>query len=46
MEHIRGFIQSHFMPSLGKCPRRIAPVAAMVIVVGVSKNHNTQQGFS
>ncbi len=30
MEHICGFMQSHYMPSLGKCPRRIAPAAAMV----------------
>jgi hypothetical protein len=29
MERIRVFMQSHLMPPLGKCPRHIAPVAAM-----------------
>jgi hypothetical protein len=46
MKRIRGFTQSHWMPSLGKCPCRIAPAAAMVIVIGMSKNHNTQLGFT
>ncbi len=30
MERICGFMRSHKMPPSGKCPRRIAPVAAMV----------------
>jgi hypothetical protein len=30
MERICGFMQSHYMPPLGKCPRRIAPATAMV----------------
>jgi hypothetical protein len=30
MEHIQGFTRSHWMPSSGKCLRRIAPAAAMV----------------
>jgi hypothetical protein len=30
MEHICGFMQSHWMPPLGKCLRRIATVAAIV----------------
>ncbi len=30
MEHVQGFIWSHWMPPLGDCLRRIAPVAAMV----------------
>jgi len=30
MEHIQGFTQSHWMPPLGECLRRIAPTAAMV----------------
>ena len=30
MEHIQGFIQSHWMPPSGECLRRIAPTAAMV----------------
>jgi hypothetical protein len=30
IEHIQGFTQSHWMPPLGKCLRRIAPAAAMV----------------
>jgi hypothetical protein len=46
MKHIRDFMQSHWMPSLGKCLRRIAPAAAMVIVVGMSRKHNTQLGFT
>jgi hypothetical protein len=46
MKRIRGFTRSHWMPSSGECPCRIAPAAAMVIVVGLSKNHNTQVGFT
>jgi hypothetical protein len=34
------------MPSSGVCPHRIAPAAAMVIIVGMSKKHNTQLGFA
>jgi hypothetical protein len=30
MKHIQGFIQSRWMPSLGKCLHCIAPAAAMV----------------
>ena len=30
IEHIQGFIQSHWMPLLGECLRLIAPAAAMV----------------
>ena len=30
IEHIQGFTQSHWMPPLGECLRRIAPTAAMV----------------
>jgi hypothetical protein len=30
MERIRGFMRSHQMPPSGKCPRGIAPAAAMV----------------
>jgi hypothetical protein len=45
MKRIRGFMQSHWMPSSGEYPRSIAPVATMVIVVGVSKKHNTQLDF-
>jgi hypothetical protein len=46
MKRICGFTQSHWMPSPGKCPRCIAPAAAMVIVVSVSKDYNTQLGFT
>jgi hypothetical protein len=46
MKRIRGFMQSHWMLSLGECPCRITPAAAMVIVVGMSKNHNTQLEFT
>jgi hypothetical protein len=45
MKSIRGFMRSHWMPSLGKCPRRIDPAAAMVIIINVSKKHNTQLDF-
>jgi hypothetical protein len=31
MDHIQCFTRSHWMPSSGKCLRRIAPAAAMVI---------------
>ena len=30
IEHIQGFIRSHWMPPSGECLRRIAPAAAMV----------------
>ncbi len=30
IEHIQGFIWSHWMPLSGECLRRIAPAAAMV----------------
>jgi hypothetical protein len=30
MERIRGFMQSHYMPPSGECPRHTAPAAAMV----------------
>jgi hypothetical protein len=30
MEHIQGFIRSHWMPPSVECLRRIAPAAAMV----------------
>jgi len=30
MEHIPGFIRSHWMPPSGKCSHRIAAVAVMV----------------
>ena len=30
MEHIQGFIQSHWMPPTSKCLRRITPAATMV----------------
>ncbi len=30
IEHIQGFIRSHWMPPLGECLRHIAPTAAMV----------------
>jgi hypothetical protein len=46
MKGIRGFTRSHWMPSSDKCPRRIAPAAAMVIIIGMSKNHKTQLGFT
>jgi hypothetical protein len=46
MKHILGFMQSHWMPSSGECLRHIAPAAAMVIIVGGVKKHNTQLGFS
>jgi hypothetical protein len=39
MEHIRGFMQSHYMPPLNECLRRIAPVAAMVDDFKQNKKH-------
>ena len=30
IDHIQGFIRSHWMPPSGECLRRIAPAAAMV----------------
>jgi hypothetical protein len=35
MERIGGFMQSHYMPPLGVCSRRISPADAMVIAVAV-----------
>jgi hypothetical protein len=46
MKLIRGFTQSRWMPSLGKCLRHIAPAATMFIIISVSKKHNTQLGFT
>jgi hypothetical protein len=44
MAHIQGFTWSHWMPLLGKCPRRIAPAAAKVINFGCKhKNTNKTQ---
>jgi hypothetical protein len=35
MEHISGFMQSHYMLPLGVCLRRIGPADAMVVAVAV-----------
>jgi len=35
MEHIGGFMQSHYMPPSGVCLRRIGPTDAMVITFAV-----------
>jgi hypothetical protein len=35
MEHIGGFMRSHYMLPLGVCSRRIGPADAMVIAVAV-----------
>jgi hypothetical protein len=35
MEHIGGFMRSHYMLPAGVCSRRIGPVDAMVIAVAV-----------
>jgi hypothetical protein len=44
MEHIQGFIQSHWIPPLVECLRRIAPVAAMVDeFVETTQNTNKTQ---
>jgi hypothetical protein len=45
MKRINGFMRSHYMPPSGECPRNIAPVAAIVVVVGMRKKHNTQLAF-
>ncbi len=42
--HIQGFIWSHWMPLLGKCPHSIAPADAKVINFGCKhKNTNKTQ---
>jgi hypothetical protein len=43
MEHISGFMQSHYMPPSGKCPRSIALAAAMVNDFEKKKNTNLTQ---
>ncbi len=44
MEHVQGFIRSHWMPPLGKCLHRIAPVVAMVNeFVETAQNTNKTQ---
>jgi len=35
MEHISGFMRSHYMLPLSVCPHRIGPADAMVIAVAV-----------
>jgi hypothetical protein len=35
MEHIIGFMQSHYLLPLGVCSRHIGPADAMVIAVAV-----------
>jgi hypothetical protein len=44
IEHIQGFIWSHWMPLFGKCLHRIAPVAAMVggFVETIQNTNKTQ----
>jgi hypothetical protein len=37
MEHIQGFIRSHWMPPSGKCLCRITPAAAMVLMAVKNK---------
>ena len=44
IDHIRGFTRSHWMPPLGKCLHRIAPVAAVIKeVVETTQNTNKTQ---
>jgi hypothetical protein len=45
MEHIPGFTRRHWMPPLGKCLHRIAPVAAKVINFGCKHKSLTQRNF-
>jgi hypothetical protein len=40
--HIQGFTRSHWMPLLGKCPRRIALAATKIINFGC-KHKNTNK---
>jgi hypothetical protein len=37
MQHVQGFLKSHWASPSGKHSHRIAPVAAMVIDFGVKK---------
>ena len=47
IEHIQGFIRSHWMPPSGECLRRIAPVATMVSkFVETTQNTNQNTTFS
>jgi hypothetical protein len=39
MEHIQGFIRSHWMTTSGKYLRLITPVAAMVIEIEIIRIH-------
>jgi hypothetical protein len=44
IEHVQGFIQSHWMPPSGKCLRHIAPAAALVNeFVETTQNTNKTQ---
>jgi hypothetical protein len=44
IEHVQGFTGSYWMPPLGKCLRRIAPVAVMVNqFVETTQNTNKTQ---
>jgi hypothetical protein len=44
MEHVKGFIQSHWMPPLGQCLRHITQAAAMVDkFVETTQNTNKTQ---
>ena len=45
MEHIRGFMWSHYMPPSGECLCRIAPAAAMVDDFEWNKNTLTKHNF-
>jgi hypothetical protein len=46
MEHIGGFMQSHYMLPSGVCSRRIGPADAMVITVAVGQNTTQNTTFS
>jgi hypothetical protein len=44
IEHVQGFTESHWMPLLGKCLRRISPAAAMVnkFIITTQNTNKTQ----
>ena len=46
MEHIGGFMQSHYMPPSCVCLRRIGPADAMVIAVAAVWNATQNITFS
>jgi hypothetical protein len=45
MDHIQGFIRSHWMQPLGECLRRITPAVAMVDEFVETTQNTTEKLF-